>query len=83
MKAGGGENGEGGGEWGEVQYLPCVRDYKVNPLPITSPGRSAGVGGERTGQSSPFSHLATPPQHSQSWRLRVPELQLDCAGMPS
>lgn len=87
MKAGGGENGEGRVV---VQYLPCQRDlvmaYKVTPLspyPITSPGRSAGVGGERTGQNSPFSHLATPPQHSQSWKLSGPELQMDCAGMRS
>lgn len=55
--------------------------YKVtplSPLPLTSPGRSAGVGGECMGQKapvSPFSHLATPPQHSQSWTLCGPEIQ--------
>lgn len=80
MKAGGGENGEGGVE---VQYLPCIRDlvvaYKVTPLPpypITSPGRSAGVGGERTGHKQ--SRL--PPRHSST---TLPKLETVWARAPA
>lgn len=82
MKAGGGENGEGG--WrGEVKYLPFyqkvnddIQSYLSVPLPITSPGRSAGVGGERTGQKQSL----LPPRHSST---TLPKLDTVWARAPA
>lgn len=61
------QRGEGGFE---VWYLP-FRDYKVTPVsPYPSPVLGGLQGQEESSQdkSSPWSHLATPPRHSQSWK---------------
>lgn len=56
-----------------------VTAYKVTPsvpLPITSPGRSAGVGGERTGQKQSL----LPPRHSST---TLPKLESVWARAPA
>lgn len=62
----------------DVQYLPGIRDlvmiYKVTPVcPHPSPVLGGLPGREESTQdkSSPLSRLATPPQHSQSWKLSL------------
>ena len=83
MKAGRGENKNGGGTGFEVQYLPWIWDlvmgYNSPHLPQPSPVLGGLQGQEESAQdkSRPFSHLATPPQHSQSWNMSGPQPQLD------
>lgn len=78
----------GRGGWGTVltlyqRFSDGLKSHPSVPQPITSPGRSAGVGGECTGQKQSL----LPPRHSLTTLPKLdlsgPELQLDYAGMQS
>lgn len=81
MKAGRGENGEGRGGCGPVLTLyqrlsEDIQSYLSVPWPITSPGRSAGVGGERSG----LKRSLLPPRHSST---TLPKLETVWAWAPA
>lgn len=67
---------------GGLRYLPCMRfsddlqGYPSVPPPLTSPERSAGVGGECTGQNLSF----LPPRHSS---ITLPTLEAVWARAPA
>lgn len=58
------------------RFSDGLQSYLSVPLPITSPGRSAGVGGERTGQKQSL----LPPCHSST---TLPRLETVWATAPA